>query len=341
MKLKILIFSVFLTGILNISAENFLKLTDFHLLRDISELETLAKHVKNDIEEKFRPLCADSVIHFHGRSDVKFILYNKKYPFGVDVSKNFKLIPKNEEIRFIIHGFLNGGNGEMPQTVKNAFMKLAKPVNSVIVDWSKGSGTWLSNYFVCLITSRVVPMVGEAVGEFIVDLIRTQTVKIGDVNVIGHSLGAQIAGFAGKYLSFRGLKLPVIVGLDPALPGFKNSKEKLSSSDADYVEVIHTNSGELGFRVPMGTADFYPNFHKGLSRMPGCVTASCSHAMSFKYFAASVLDPNAFKAYKCESYDELKKAGKCNGTEISYLGGDEFGQRKPGGVFFLKINKIN
>lgn len=42
----------------------------------------------------------------------------------------------------------------------------------------------------------------------------------------------------------------------------------LTSSDAIFVDVIHTDGGILGFPSPIGHADFYPN--NGRPLQPGC-----------------------------------------------------------------------
>lgn len=61
------------------------------------------------------------------------------------------------------------------------------------------------------------------------------------------------------------------VGLDPALPlyTFQSKKQRLSPSDAAFVDIIHTDGGVLGMPFPMGHADFFPNGGVGLQ--PGCV----------------------------------------------------------------------
>ncbi|PRD20238.1 UNVERIFIED_CONTAM: Pnliprp2 [Trichonephila clavipes] len=60
-------------------------------------------------------------------------------------------------------------------------------------------------------------------------------------HLIGHSLGAHIAGFSGKIIQH----IRRITALDPALAPFQNltREEKLDSSDASLVDVIHTNGG--------------------------------------------------------------------------------------------------
>lgn len=57
-----------------------------------------------------------------------------------------------------------------------------------------------------------------------------------------------------------------MIGLDPAGPLFENydPRVRLDSTDADLVDVIHSNGekiymGGLGAWAPMGDIDFYPN----------------------------------------------------------------------------------
>lgn len=88
-----------------------------------------------------------------------------------------------------------------------------------------------------------------------------------NINVIGHSLGGHVAGLAGKNLNNG--RIHAVIALDPAGPLFSFDDEitRVAPQDADYVEVIHTNGGLLGFDLPIGQADFYPN---GGRTQPGC-----------------------------------------------------------------------
>lgn len=108
---------------------------------------------------------------------------------------------------------------------------------------------------------------GEALARMIDFLVEKHDMKLDSVLVVGHSLGAHIAGIAGHKLNSG--RLPIIIGLDPAYPLFKkdNTDARLSVMDADYVQVIHTNGNNLGMRYPVGDADFYPNW--GV-KQPGC-----------------------------------------------------------------------
>lgn len=62
-------------------------------------------------------------------------------------------------------------------------------------------------------------------------------------------------------------------GLDPTIFFYMNGNRSkdLDTSDAHFVDVIHTGAGILGQWGPNGHADFYVN---GGSSQPGCATAS-------------------------------------------------------------------
>lgn len=62
----------------------------------------------------------------------------------------------------------------------------------------------------------------------------------------------------------------VVLGLDPARPFFEvpETSEKLDSTDANFVDVIHTCAGLLGVFNGVGHADYYPN--DGIAPQPGC-----------------------------------------------------------------------
>lgn len=106
--------------------------------------------------------------------------------------------------------------------------------------------------------------------ELISYLVSIYDMRLSDLIVIGHSLGAHVVGVAGNKL--KPMRLPIIIGLDPAYPMFSttNIDLRLSSDDADYVQVIHTNGARYGLLFPMGDADFYPNWGQN---QPGCFVA--------------------------------------------------------------------
>lgn len=140
--------------------------------------------------------------------------------------------------------------------------------------------------------------VGEIVAEFLDFVIGKDNKKWDQLAVIGHSLGAHIAGFAGKNVK-KG-KIGTIIGLDPAAPFFnpKSPKMRLNRHDAKYVEIIHTNGQCYGMNAAIGTADFFVN---GGNKQPGCWFDVCHHGRAFEYFAESIGRKNRFNAHKCSN----------------------------------------
>ncbi len=108
-------------------------------------------------------------------------------------------------------------------------------MNAVFVDWSLAAAG--PNYFQAV--ANVKPVASD-----IASFIRDQNIDPMNVHCIGHSLGAHVCGYTGKLL-----KLKRISGLDPAGPrfGWSDSNERLDKSDAEFVDIIHTD-GNLGLQ---------------------------------------------------------------------------------------------
>lgn len=86
----------------------------------------------------------------------------------------------------------------------------------IVVDWGMGAHT---NYLNAV--RNRAPEVGGVAASLVKYLESRHAVDTGQVYIIGHSLGAHVAGFAGKRLNVNGgPKLGAIVGLDPANPYF-------------------------------------------------------------------------------------------------------------------------
>ncbi len=70
--------------------------------------------------------------------------------------------------------------------------------------------------------------------------------KLNELDILGHSLGAHLAGYVGKRFIDEN-KVPLIrriTGLDPAGGYFENMEPvtRLQPTDATFVDVIHTNA---------------------------------------------------------------------------------------------------
>ena len=118
-------------------------------------------------------------------------------------------------------------------------------------------------------------IVGHALGnlaESIASFSEEQTVK---TFCVGHSLGSHVCGFTGKTKTLDG-----IIAIDPAGPNFEhhNRENRLDKNDAKFVEVLHTDAGELGIVQPIGHVDIYLNGGKTQPDCPGWITElGCSH----------------------------------------------------------------
>ncbi|KAJ8974934.1 hypothetical protein NQ317_012914 [Molorchus minor] len=198
----------------------------------------------------------------------------------------------------------------------------------VVVDWSEVADS--INYFYA---KDGVQSVGKFFGDFINDLSTTYNLSLSKISIAGHSLGAHIAGVAGKSLNGE---IDHITGLDPAAPFIDGSDESytLNKGDAKFVQVIHTSGGKLGIGQAIGHADYYPN---GGSDQSGCIldlAGSCAHQRSFEYFAESIKN-GTFLAERCLNFVEYY-SGACNG-EKSLMGG-YYVDKRASGNYYLKTN---
>uniref|UniRef100_V5GL45 Putative pancreatic lipase-like enzyme n=2 Tax=Ixodes ricinus TaxID=34613 RepID=V5GL45_IXORI len=174
-----------------------------------------------------------------------------------------------KDLVFIVHGFGQGEHSTMPIEMKDAFLE-KMDCNFVIVLWTEGAKKPLYN-----IAAANTALVGRQIAFLLKKLTEEfpDTVLSSEVHLIGFSLGAHVAGFCGRTFTLITNKtIGRITGLDPANALFTNSGVHLRASDADFVDVIHTNRGQasrgkMGIDKQCGQVDFYPN---GGSRQPGC-----------------------------------------------------------------------
>ncbi|KAL5015897.1 hypothetical protein ScPMuIL_005486 [Solemya velum] len=230
--------------------------------------------------------------------------------------------------KFVIHGFTHHAHRQWVQDMITELLR-HEDVNVIAVDWENGAGTL---YTQATANTRVV---GAQTAQLILSLIANANSSALRTHVIGHSLGAHIAGYTGERVS----GLSRITGLDPAEPYFQNTdvRVRLDPSDATFVDVIHTDGSSilslgLGASQAMGHVDFYPN---GGSNQPGCskglgnilgntvwnavsnldyyageAALACSHMAANRFFTESINNECPFKAYPCVSAEEFAK-GNC------------------------------
>lgn len=265
----------------------------------------------------FEDLTVDIPPTRASESDVTFYLYTQQNPdnpfvipgvnFGAVAGSPFD--PRRKNI-FISHGWNNHYLSGVNTNVRGAALRVAD-VNVFVVDWSGPANRFYTTAF------SAAPTVGRIEGNFINYLIDTYRLTPKDFKLVGHSLGAHVAGCAGA--AVNGL-VDSIVGLDPAGPlySLSNTDNRLDPSDGETVHIIHTNSGFLGFSSSIGDADYFPN---GGSSQSGCgldLIGTCAHSRAHQYYAESILTSN-FQSVLCDSYSNFNN-GRCSSNARSILG---------------------
>lgn len=228
---------------------------------------------------------------------VGFILYTREYPYGVYILERnltsydpFKEAQISRPVTFLIHGFLSTPNDTILYNLSRA---LVEKDNFFVIsfDWKKGACDGGAPFIEYLAYPKAVEntrLVGKYVAEFTKMLVNKYKVPMSNIRVIGHSLGAQVSGFAGKQVQKLNLgKYSEIIGLDPAGPLFRwnQCSDRICETDAEYVQILHTSELK-GTMTLLGTVDFYINYGKN---QPGCgIDESCSHARAVEYFTECV-----------------------------------------------------
>lgn len=235
--------------------------------------------------------------------DINFVLITKEnrtyFPLSDPVSTWKGLINDNEtEFILFVTGYLtqaNSSSNDAAKKMAEAYLCRGN-VHFVLLD--------VGEYLTTLYTWAAfnTKKIGELVGQALASLINY--INLENIHLIGHSLGAQICGAAGRSFTEQTNKyIPRITGLDPAQPCFKTNTAlmNLQKGDAAYIDIIHTDPNILGQGKPSGNSDFWPG--AGLSIQPGCTTITCSHSRSWKYYAESVYPGHAydFLSVRCGS----------------------------------------
>lgn len=239
----------------------------------------------------------------------------------------------SKETILIIHGYRGSGTTAWQRIMKDELFK-KDDVNVIVVDWEKGADNTL-NYAQSAANTRVV---GATIEQLIRALVSSGSSSYDKFTLVGHSLGAHVAGYAGSYL---GGSIARIYGLDPAGPNFENTdyRARLDRTDAQYVEAIHTDQESLvragfGIKQAVGHADFYPN---GGQDQPGCIDIlkkryeifdvitdgiACSHMRVLNLFTESINSDCFFIGAPCPSREDYisELCGDCGSgcAEMGY-----------------------
>ncbi|KAM7350229.1 phospholipase A1-like [Cochliomyia hominivorax] len=249
-------------------------------------------------------------------SNTKFYLYTKNNP---DVPQelfnnnenSIKMSNFNNSLptKILIHGWLGSYKNTLNVPLRDSYLSQSA-YNIISVDWQKEASSLL--YYPAV---QHIPAVGHDIAQFIEFLNEKFNITFDSIVLIGHSLGAHVAGFCGKSVK-RG-KLKYIVGLDPAstLQRYDKPAERLNNFDADYVLTLQTDARSLdnakgrGFLEPIGSTSFYANWGR---RQPGCNRYLCSHIRCIHVYAEAIRGFTFDPINKCESLKNIIQRNGCN-----------------------------
>ncbi|KAG5675550.1 hypothetical protein PVAND_005446 [Polypedilum vanderplanki] len=276
-------------------------------------------------------------------SNISFYLYTRETqdnPMRLDLNeptsvKNAKYA-QHQPLIIIIHGYTGDKDYSPNSHLRPAYFQRGE-FNIISVDYNELAK--YPCYFSAVTNTRTVANCTAQLIDFIID---NEIFNIESIHVIGFSLGAQTAGLIANYLK-SDRKLKRITGLDPAKPLFirVGNEGRLDQSDAEFVDIIHTDVFDRGLLVPTGHADFFVN---GGFNQPGCLqqtemsASSCNHDRAPAYYAESINSDIGFWGYQCAHW-YFYVLGLCNGDE--YTSKAEMGfntNNTVRGIYFLQVN---
>eukprot|EP00092_Neocalanus_flemingeri_P004024 GFUD01004331.1.p1 GENE.GFUD01004331.1~~GFUD01004331.1.p1 ORF type:complete len:731 (+),score=135.58 GFUD01004331.1:71-2263(+) len=222
-------------------------------------------------------------------------LYTKNIPEGclltgkdqqnyyTDISECSEEVKRVSKFAFLVHGFMPLQSSHSSSNLIGEWIdmknKIVKEENTgaVMVDWRYGADADIEFLFKNNLMEILEDLlnlkpyqqaaantryVGAAIARIMEQIYQKN--QQASFHCIGHSLGAHTCGFAGKaFRKISRMSLKRISGLDPVKPLFLNDdrisqQARLYRTDAETVDIIHTDSMLFGSFEPIGHFDFYP-----------------------------------------------------------------------------------
>jgi pimeloyl-ACP methyl ester carboxylesterase len=236
----------------------------------------------------------------------------ERYPFNLQQIKDSPFRPDRRTI-IIIGGFRSKGNGSWEASMLEIWQKF-DDVNLIVVDWSDSNN---GVYQMAATNTRPVARQMTVLLYYLAKLKGDPGLELNDdayldkFYLVGHSLGAHLAGFVGSDLAG---KLGRITGLDPAGPTFDSLDRqfRIDPSDARLVDILHTNAGakifsvksEFGSALASGHIDLWANDGH---HQPGCKSEilGCSHKLAIEYYVSFLTDALVLRKRYQSQYQPL------------------------------------
>ncbi|XP_003743786.1 pancreatic lipase-related protein 2 [Galendromus occidentalis] len=245
-----------------------------------------------------------------------------------------------KKLVFVAHGF--GGNGDLSwlHEIKEAKTKVHGD-NVIIVDWTKGARA-STLYFGAAANADVV---GRIAAHLCLKLVEEYAIPLENVEFIGFSLGAQVAGFFAKEVfQIWGEKIGKITALDCAAPLFEVNGIWPSKEHVHFLEAVHTSAGnvlwrgKVGLSMDYGHVDYYPN---GGIDQPGCrfLDLACAHNRAYEYYveALTSIQNCLYRGFPCASVEHAFK-GSCHPVLDARHFISQFNATAEHAIFFLRTN---
>ncbi|XP_041972731.1 lipase member H-like [Aricia agestis] len=244
------------------------------------------------------------------------------------IAKN-KYLDYNKKTVVYISGFLD--NTMFPHSMAMANAYARRGYNVLAIE------TFYFFTYIYPKSVRVAREIGKLVGDFLAKL-ADQGLDNNKLEMVGISLGAHSTAYVAKrFFAVTGKKPFRITGLDPAGPCFRAMppEEKLNPSDAQRVDVLHTNIDGFGIAERLGHVDFYVN---GGEYQPNDIPyipclVICSHFRSVIYHWIALDHPKKFIAMQCDSIQDARFARCYDSKVTNYIGLETNFNRT--GIFYL------
>ncbi|XP_047019796.1 pancreatic triacylglycerol lipase-like [Helicoverpa zea] len=251
-----------------------------------------------------------------------------------------------KDLKTVFYTFGYRGKVKGPATTAMIQAYVAKNKSNIcLLNWEgEAESTLLGTRIGYLYAVNNAVKIGNQLGDALVTLIKAG-LNVVDLQLIAHSLGAHLMGYAGRRARKLGYIIPRVTGLDPAGVFFEGFTiyQALDRRSGLFVDVIHTDAGGYGMRKSDVTVEFWPNTDEKESQ-PGCPVGDfemftkeslCSHDRAWQYYSESLAYPTALQAVYANSFEEWNTNGG-NTNQTIYMGDLTNTQAK--GSYYLRTS---
>lgn len=167
------------------------------------------------------------------------------YPLNLTAMAASEFNPKTRTV-IMISGFMtNSYSNTWLERTKDLWLEL-EDMDVILISWSN------ANKYLYSRAVADTPLIARQITIFLHYLAQLSGTHLNEpdfvrkIHFVGHSLGAHIGAYVGQDLAGR---MGRITGLDPAGPSYDQMpiQRRLDPTDAQLVDVIHTNSGKLKY----------------------------------------------------------------------------------------------